>query len=275
MHGLERPPGEIPIPGGRGRRERPLLSQALPHPRRRHQPRPRAHGLLPRHGRRRGAFLEFMDGVPFYGASTACIDNPLLAALLPRVHRRVFTYGTLPAPTTSCACFHPPRHAILLPGGCRRPSARPLLPPRARPPQRAQRHRRRRHRHSARVSSEHIATGLGASAASTAAFRSRACARGVTVIDDYGHHPTEILATLSAARDCGLRARPRHLPAPPLHPHPRPHGRVRHRLRRRRYRPGARHLCRQRRAHPGVERPPWYVPSAEKRSSMPRRSKKR
>src|SRR6204780_4411013 len=38
-------------------------------------------------------FLEFMDRVPFYGACTACIDNPQLAALLPRVKRRVFTYG--------------------------------------------------------------------------------------------------------------------------------------------------------------------------------------
>src|ERR1700710_1778557 len=42
------------------------------------------------------AFLEFMDKVPFYGACTACIDNPQLAALLPRVHRRVFTYGMSP-----------------------------------------------------------------------------------------------------------------------------------------------------------------------------------
>src|SRR6516225_10369445 len=40
------------------------------------------------------AFLEFMDKVPFYGAVTACVDNPALAAILPRVHRRVFTYGT-------------------------------------------------------------------------------------------------------------------------------------------------------------------------------------
>src|ERR1700689_1205134 len=39
------------------------------------------------------AFLEFMERVPFYGACTACIDNPQLAALLPRVKRRVFTYG--------------------------------------------------------------------------------------------------------------------------------------------------------------------------------------
>ena len=40
------------------------------------------------------AFLAFMDRVPFYGAVTACIDNPQLAAILPRAQRRVFTYGT-------------------------------------------------------------------------------------------------------------------------------------------------------------------------------------
>ena len=39
------------------------------------------------------AFLEFMDRVPFYGAITACIDNPLLKAILPRARRRMFTYG--------------------------------------------------------------------------------------------------------------------------------------------------------------------------------------
>ena len=39
------------------------------------------------------AFLDFMDRVPFYGAVTACIDNPLLKAILPRARRRIFTYG--------------------------------------------------------------------------------------------------------------------------------------------------------------------------------------
>src|SRR6516225_489537 len=41
------------------------------------------------------AFLDFMDKVPFYGAVTACIDNQMLAAVLPRARRRVFTYGTV------------------------------------------------------------------------------------------------------------------------------------------------------------------------------------
>src|SRR6201996_4348354 len=39
------------------------------------------------------AFLTFIDKVPFYGAVTACLDNPQLAEILPRAHRRIFTYG--------------------------------------------------------------------------------------------------------------------------------------------------------------------------------------
>src|SRR5271154_5166133 len=42
------------------------------------------------------AFLDFMDRVPFYGSCVACIDNEQLANVLPRVRRRVFTYGTTP-----------------------------------------------------------------------------------------------------------------------------------------------------------------------------------
>src|ERR1035438_275879 len=40
-----------------------------------------------------GAFVEFMDRVPFYGATTACIDNALLRGILDRVHRRGVTDG--------------------------------------------------------------------------------------------------------------------------------------------------------------------------------------
>src|ERR1700689_4553243 len=39
------------------------------------------------------AFVTFMDRVPFYGATTACVDNALLRGVLERVHRRVYTYG--------------------------------------------------------------------------------------------------------------------------------------------------------------------------------------
>ena len=39
------------------------------------------------------AFLTFMDKVPFYGAVIGCVDNALLAKILPRAQRRVLTYG--------------------------------------------------------------------------------------------------------------------------------------------------------------------------------------
>ena len=42
------------------------------------------------------AFLTFINKLPFYGAVTACVDNPQLAAILPRARRRVFTYGITP-----------------------------------------------------------------------------------------------------------------------------------------------------------------------------------
>src|SRR5271155_5602329 len=41
-------------------------------------------------------FLEFMDRVPFYGMVVVCNDDPMLAEVLPRVRRRVFTYGATP-----------------------------------------------------------------------------------------------------------------------------------------------------------------------------------
>src|ERR1700751_1133375 len=42
----------------------------------------------------RRTFLEFMERVPFYGLIVGCNDDPILKRLLPRVHRRVTTYGT-------------------------------------------------------------------------------------------------------------------------------------------------------------------------------------
>src|SRR5947207_10167500 len=52
------------------------------------------------------AYLAFMDKVPFYGAVTACIDNAALPAILPRVHKRVFTYGTTAAADSPLASLY-------------------------------------------------------------------------------------------------------------------------------------------------------------------------
>jgi len=150
------------------------------------------------------AFLDFMDRVPFYGAVTACIDNPQLKGVLPRVHRRVFTYGQAAeadfrleflaaGQSGSFSRFqvntaagplgpfelHVPGHHNVLNATAAVAIARQLD-----------------------VSQEKIAEGLRNFRGVDRRFQQRGQARGVTVVDDYGHHPTEIRATLSAARAC-------------------------------------------------------------------------
>jgi UDP-N-acetylmuramate--alanine ligase len=152
------------------------------------------------------AFLAFMDKVPFYGAVTACLDNPLLAAILPRAQRRVFTYGVAPeadyrleflsAVVDSFACFQvvtangplgpfelhvPGRHNVL------NATAAVAIA------------------HQLGMDAEKIALGLSHFRGVDRRFQYRGKARGVTVVDDYGHHPTEIRATLAAARECGYQ----------------------------------------------------------------------
>jgi len=53
------------------------------------------------------------------------------------------------------------------------------------------------------IAPEAIAAGLRAFRGVDRRFQVKGCVRGVTVVDDYGHHPTEIRATLRAARECG------------------------------------------------------------------------
>jgi UDP-N-acetylmuramate--alanine ligase len=55
------------------------------------------------------------------------------------------------------------------------------------------------------VSPERIGEGLKRFRGVDRRFQLRGSARGVAVVDDYGHHPTEIRATLAAARECGYR----------------------------------------------------------------------
>ncbi|MGO9777072.1 MAG: UDP-N-acetylmuramate--L-alanine ligase [Terracidiphilus sp.] len=152
------------------------------------------------------AFLAFMDKVPFYGSVTACLDNPLLAAILPRAQRRIFTYGVAPESdyrleflsavvgsfarfkvTTALASLGPfelhvpGRHNVL------NATAAVAIA------------------HQLGIDAEKIALGLSHFRGVDRRFQYRGKARGVTVVDDYGHHPTEIRATLAAARECGYQ----------------------------------------------------------------------
>jgi len=153
-----------------------------------------------------GAFLDFMDKVPFYGAVIACLDNAQLAAILPRARRRVLTYGVaaeadyrlefLPAEQGSFARFlvhtatgqlgpfalHVPGRHNVLNATAAVAIARQL-----------------------EIAPEKIAEGLDRFRGVDRRFQIHGEAGGVTVVDDYGHHPTEIRATLAAARECGHR----------------------------------------------------------------------
>ena len=55
------------------------------------------------------------------------------------------------------------------------------------------------------IAPDAIAAGLKSFRGVDRRFQVKGTVRGVTVVDDYGHHPTEILATLRAARDAGYR----------------------------------------------------------------------
>ena len=150
------------------------------------------------------AFLEFMDRVPFYGAVTACLDNPPLAAILPRVSRRVFTYGV--------GAEADYRLEFLQAG--QGPFARFLVTTASGPLGPFELHVPGGHNvlnataavaiaHQLEVAPEKIAEGLNRFRGVDRRFQQRGRARGVSVVDDYGHHPTEIRATLAAARECG------------------------------------------------------------------------
>src|SRR6202011_4958284 len=152
------------------------------------------------------AFLAFMDKVPFYGAVSACIDNQQLAAILPHAHRRVFTYGVapgadyklepLPGDSSSFSRFQVrTADATLGPFALHVPGRHNVLNATAAVAI----------AHQLEVDPARIAEGISHFRGVDRRFQLNGQARGVTVVDDYGHHPTEIRATLAAARECGYR----------------------------------------------------------------------
>ena len=160
------------------------------------------------------AFIDFANKVPFYGAVVACADDAELCAVMPRFQRRVITYGIDPPKT--------PHHTVPVIFGSDVALAgygsRCLV----------QKYERRGGTtietlgelslsvpglHSVRNALAAVAVGLEldvpfAKIASALAgfrgaerrFEKRGVINGVAVVDDYGHHPTEIAAVLAAAR---------------------------------------------------------------------------
>lgn len=153
------------------------------------------------------AFVQFANTVPFYGAVIACIDDPVVAAMLPRLTRRVITYGFSEqadvrgeAPTsdgraarcmvrtwTDASRREADRQELVLGVAGRHnllnalaatAMARELDVPPAR-----------------------IAEALKVFHGAERRYQVRGVVNDVTVVDDYGHHPTEIAAVLRTARE--------------------------------------------------------------------------
>ncbi len=153
------------------------------------------------------AFVDFMDRVPFYGACVACLDNPQLAAILPRIRRKVFTYGTdsradyilrmLPPAEGARSRFEVALNGssegnVLGPFELHVPGLHNVLNATAAVAVADQ----------LELKAEAIAQGIKNFRGVDRRFQVKGSVRGITVVDDYGHHPTEIRATLRAARDC-------------------------------------------------------------------------
>ena len=145
------------------------------------------------------AFVEFMNNVPFYGLNIVCGDDPGVRALLPRVKRPVLTYGfaednVLRAVPLECGVrnnFEVWRSGVKLgdvslpqPGRHNMLNALAAIGAAM----------------EVDISFEKCAEGLNGFGGVGRRFEFKGEKGGVTVVDDYGHHPAEIAATLATAR---------------------------------------------------------------------------
>jgi len=155
-----------------------------------------------------------MDRVPFYGMVVVCNDDPMLRRLFPQAQRRTVTYGTkrgsdflikLDNDSGSASMrvegqplsrFHVSyqkkdlgEFTLHVPGVHNVLNATAAIAVGV----------------GLDVELDAIRTGLDQFRGVDRRFQLRGRAAGVSVIDDYGHHPTEIRATLAAAKQCGFR----------------------------------------------------------------------
>ena len=153
----------------------------------------------------RAAFTEFVNKVPFYGAAIVCLDDENVQEIFPAINRRTISYGCSPQATlaiTDATCGHfESRFSIRSQGielgefHLRVPGYHNVLNATAAIAVALE----------LEVPLEKIRAALAEYSGVDRRFQVRGQVRGVTIIDDYGHHPTEIRATLAAARLCDYR----------------------------------------------------------------------
>jgi UDP-N-acetylmuramate--alanine ligase len=146
------------------------------------------------------AFVSFCNHVPFWGVVILCLDHPGVQAILPRINRRTLTYGFASQADVVGADVRAESGGMAFRALLR---GRELGPARLRLPGR---HNVANALATLAVALEleiPFATAVDALASFVGIerrFETKGEARGVRVVDDYGHHPAEIRATLAAAR---------------------------------------------------------------------------
>jgi UDP-N-acetylmuramate--alanine ligase len=149
----------------------------------------------------RACFAKFVNSVPFYGSSVLCLDDPNVQAIIPLLERRRMTYGLSAQADVSA---HGIRYnsnfgstftvwrgsdvvgdlTLRVPGMHNVYNALAAIAV----------------GFELEVSFEKIAEGLNSFTGAGRRFQAKGEVNGILVVDDYGHHPTEIRATLAAAK---------------------------------------------------------------------------
>jgi len=147
-----------------------------------------------------GAFREFVNKVPFYGAAVVCLDEPNVQRMIPRIEKRVITYGLesgadLTARRLSFSGMNSQfevlqRGRLLGPAALQVPGRHNVLNALAAVAVGL----------DLEIPFERIRAALAGFAGVQRRFQIRGETQGVLVVDDYGHHPAEIRATLAAAK---------------------------------------------------------------------------
>ena len=150
----------------------------------------------------RTAFVDFVNKIPFYGSAVLCLDNEEIQGILPRLRKRYLTYGMTSQAdvrardveihdfSASFEILHQDRSlgriVVGMPGRHNVLNALAAVTVGL----------------ELEIDLEDIRGGLRNLGGLARRFQLKGESRGILVMDDYGHHPTEIVHTLETARAC-------------------------------------------------------------------------
>lgn len=150
----------------------------------------------------RQTFIDFINKVPFYGTAILCLDNEEIQSVIPRLRKRCLTYGMSPQADlqgkdlekeqwgTSLEVLYHGRSMGRLTVGI--PGEHNVLNALAAAAVGLE----------LELEIEVIKEGLRALGGLSRRFQVKGEKKGILLLDDYGHHPTEIMATLKTVKEC-------------------------------------------------------------------------